>query len=307
MYAAGLAQARRLDAPCEVNLAFYRHVRPARNYSYSYGLDVFDSGVVVPDDDAAHQPVFLGLPAVPAATIWHNRIGSHIPTALGGPPVFMERSFRFDDRIDQITPGTTILGMFQSWKYFADIEDELRDRMTRLTEPSDWYLSMVDQIHPGQGAIALNVRRGDYVLPEQQRIQGLATRDYYAESLSHLRRMGFDGPIYVASDSLDAVMQEFDGLGKMLPIAPPPGVNPYEVLLLLSRVDALVAANSTFSWWAGFLGERPGHVVVAPRPWLTQANLDTRDLLPGHWLTLDRDGRRDSSHLEDQQTTEYAA
>lgn len=289
MYAAGLAQARRLEVPYYVNLAFFRTVKPKRVYGYSYGLDVFDSGVIVPEGTAFHRPVFLGLPAVPAASVWHNRVSPHLPATA--PPVFMEQSFEYDERIEKITPGTTILGMFQSWRYFAgtQIEDEIRRRMSTLTQPSDWYLSMASQMLPGRGSIALNVRRGDYVLPEQQRIQGLATRDYYARALHHLRRMGFDGKVYVASDSLDLALAELAALGEVVPIDPPAGTNPFEVLLLLSRADALVAANSTFSWWAGFLGERPDTVVIAPRPWLTRSDISTRDLLPKNWLTLDRD------------------
>jgi hypothetical protein len=60
-------------------------------------------------------------------------------------------------------------------------------------------------------------------------------------------------------------------------------------VLILSRVDGLVIANSSFSWWAGFIGERPGRVVIAPRPWFTQTKLDTRDLLLPDWLSVDRD------------------
>jgi hypothetical protein len=86
------------------------------------------------------------------------------------------------------------------------------------------------------------------------------------------------------------VSEEFAGMGEFEWIDPPPGTNPYEVVLVLSRVDALVTANSSFSWWAGYLGKRKGHVVIAPRPWFTQADMDTRDLLPPDWLTLDRNG-----------------
>ena len=203
--------------------------------------------------------------------------------------MFMEKSFAYDPRLREVQPGTTVLGIFQSWRYFADCGDEIRERMCRLTKPSDWYLEMCEKIQPGTGNIGLQVRRGDYVLPEQQKIQGLATRAYYERSLSQLRRMGFDGPVYLATDSPAAVREEFAGIGEFIPIDPPSGIHPFEVVLILSRVDGLVIANSSFSWWAGFIGERPGRVVIAPRPWFTRTNIDTRDLLPPHWLTLDRD------------------
>jgi hypothetical protein len=147
---------------------------------------------------------------------------------------------------------------------------------------------MSEAIVPGRGAVALHVRRGDYVLPEQQRVQGLVTEDYYVRALDVLQRMGFDGTVFVASDSIDLAVKELHGVAHVVPIDPPPGTKDFEVLLLLSRADALVAANSSFSWWAGYLGTRPGHVVLAPRPWMTRVDFDTRDLLPKDWLTLDR-------------------
>ncbi len=166
---------------------------------------------------------------------------------------------------------------------------EIRDRMRRLTKPSYWYLEICEKIQPGADNRGLQVRRGGYVLPEQQKRQGLASRAYYERSLSQLRRMGFDGPVYLATDSPAAVREEFARIGEFIPIDPPSGIHPFEVVLILSRVDGLVIANSSFSWWTGFIGERPRRVVIAPRPWLTRSDIDTRDLLPPHWLTLDRE------------------
>ena len=285
-YAVVFAQARRMSVPCYVNKGFFEHVRPERTYHYEYELDVFDNGLVVPSDSSYHLPIYLGFPTIPTARFWHNRVPPVLPGT--SKAVFMEDSFAYDPRLRDIQPGTTAIGMFQSWRYFDDCGPELRERMSRLTKPSDWYLEMCEKIKPGSGSIGLHVRRGDYVLPEQQKIQGLATRAYYERSLTDLRRMGFDGPVYLATDSPESVREEFAGMGEFLPIDPPRGVNPFEVVLLLSRVDGLVIANSSFSWWAGFIGERPGRVVIAPRPWFTQAGADTRDLLPPDWLTLDR-------------------
>jgi hypothetical protein len=287
-YAAVFAQALRLGVPCYVNKAYFERVRPERTYEYEYELDIFDNGLITPAENAYHLPVYLGFPSVAAARLWHNRVTPLLPGT--GNPVFMEESFSYDRRLREVRPGTTVLGNFQSWRYVDDLGDEIRDRMSRLTKPSDWYLDMCEKIQPGAGNVALHVRRGDYMRPEQQKIQGLATRGYYQRSLSYLRRVGLDGPVYLATDSPDVVREEFKGMGEFLPIDPPPDSHPFEVVLLLSRADGLVIANSSFSWWAGYIGERPGRVVIAPRPWFTQKNVDTRDLLPPDWLTLYRNG-----------------
>jgi hypothetical protein len=287
-YAAVLAQAQRLGVPCYVNKAFFEHVRPERAFTHGYELDVFDNGLVVPEAAAYHRPVYLGFPAIPLARRWHNQSVPIVPGTSSR--IFMERSFAYDPRFRDVQPGTTVLGFFQSWRYFSDCGDEIRARVSRLAQPSDWYLELCEEIRPGTGSIGLNVRRGDYLLPHVQRVHGLATRAFYDRALAHLRRVGLDGPVYLASDSLDAVRAEFSGMSEFRLLDPPAGVHPLEVALLLSRVDGLVIANSSFSWWAAFIGERPGQVVIAPRPWFTQGGFDTSDLLPSHWLTLDRNG-----------------
>lgn len=286
-YAAGLAQARRLECPSYVSLGFYGDAQPGRKYTFHYALDSFDNGLIVPEDEAAHRPIMRGLPAVTTANIWGKLVGRRLAGAAGG--VFTEASFAYDPRIERIEVGTTLLGFFQSWRYFDSVAEEVRGRMLRLRDPSSWYLDMIQQIQPGDGSIILNVRRGDYVLPETQAYHGLATRRYYARALDLIRRMGIDGTVYVMTDSTDDVLAEFAGLATLVPIQPPPGTDPFELIALLAQPDGLVAANSSFSWWGGWLGERPGRPVIAPRPWFTKRSLNTRDLLPPSWITLDRE------------------
>jgi Glycosyl transferase family 11 len=288
IYAAGLSAARGLGVPCYANRGFFGTIGPKRTYSTTYDLDQFDSGLVIPEEDRFHEPVDLGFETFPRlGHVWFNEIAPRVPGSR--EQVFMESGFPYDPRIEEISPGTTILGFFQSWKYFADIAQEVRDRILTGREPSDWYLAMCKQLTPGSGSIVVNMRRTDYKLGEQRAFHGLATREYYFRALDIMRRLGLDGPVYVASDSLDDAMAEMQGVENLVPIAPPPGVHPIEVLRILARCDGFIAANSTFSWWGGFLGEREDHVVVAPRPWFTATHLDTRDLLPPNWLTLERD------------------
>jgi hypothetical protein len=287
-YSTALRAARRLGVPCYANLGFFRGPRPKRNYEKVYALGGFASDLVVPLDDRYHRPLFLAQPMQTYSRVWYRYLSRLAPT-FGAPPVFAERSNLYDARIEDVEPGTTLLGGFQSWRYFDDIREEIQARLTALTHPSEWYSSAARDLRPGSGAIALNVRRGDYMLPQQQVRQGLVGRGYYLQAARLLRQMGLDGPIYVASDSLSVALGELRGLKNVVPIDPPPGTDPLEVLVLLSRADGLAIGNSTFSWWAAYLGARPEQVVVAPRPWVVRSGRDTRDLLPRSWLTLDRD------------------
>ena len=61
-------------------------------------------------------------------------------------------------------------------------------------------------------------------------------------------------------------------------------------LCLMSLCSGGIIANSSFSWWGAYLQKDRGQI-IAPNPekWFGSAmeNLDTSDILPGYWTTLD--------------------
>jgi hypothetical protein len=54
-------------------------------------------------------------------------------------------------------------------------------------------------------------------------------------------------------------------------------------LTLMAACRHFLIANSSLSWWAGWLGERSGKKVIAPARWFLAKDKDTRDLLPESW------------------------
>ncbi len=58
-------------------------------------------------------------------------------------------------------------------------------------------------------------------------------------------------------------------------------------LMTLSMCDSQIIANSSFSWWAAWLGE--GEFVVYPKPWYGFAlqNINTEMMFPEYWTALD--------------------
>lgn len=285
-YGAGLAQARRLGVPLSLNLAFFRHKRPIReNYAKTFELDAFDHGATIPEDPRYHAHPLLALPAVPAARFWHNTVQKRLPQIT--PPVFMERSLDYDPRIETVKAGTTLVGFFQSLRYLESVLPELRTRIPRLTNPSSWYVETTERLAADKGAILLHVRRSDFMLAQNRAVQGVVGRGYYDNALRVVRRLGYGGPVYVVSDSIDVAMDELHGLDDLIPLVSPPGTKSLEILLAMSKTNALVVANSSFSWWAGVLGSQENRTVVAPRPWMV-AERDTHDLFPVDWMTLGR-------------------
>ena len=48
----------------------------------------------------------------------------------------------------------------------------------------------------------------------------------------------------------------------------------------MSLCDANIITNSTFSWWAAWLGERPNKLIIAPEKWFgPEGPQDQQDIM----------------------------
>ena len=76
-------------------------------------------------------------------------------------PVVEEKSFHFDEELYNNCPDfVSLLGFFQSEKYFLNVREELLEDFTFLDEISDPCKEMIGGV---DNPIALHVRRTDYI------------------------------------------------------------------------------------------------------------------------------------------------
>jgi hypothetical protein len=62
-------------------------------------------------------------------------------------------------------------------------------------------------------------------------------------------------------------------------------MNELEDLYLLSQMDAIIICNSSFSWWASYLGKQKQ--VIAPKRWFgIKGPQDYQDIYNKNWIVL---------------------
>lgn len=100
--------------------------------------------------------------------------------------------------------------------------------------------------------LAIHIRRGDYLYKRHNK-HGLITENYlFKESQKQLSKADFDG-IKIFSDSPELVdISIFKNLHKNIVIDE--GGDPIDVFKRMSNQKGLIASNSSFSLWAGLLG-----------------------------------------------------
>ena len=193
---------------------------------------------------------------------------------------FFERGKQYDPHIEKISPGTVLNGYFQSPRYFQGVEQQLVDELVDSPDSTRWFEEMKQQIS-SPNSVAIHVRRGDYLTQPAGSPHAPLSLDYYQRALARLQHDSEQHNFYVFSDDPNVQPAEVGLDNKMVTIVKPPRNSPpVESLRLIAQASTIITANSSFSWWAGWLGStRGGAKVFMPSPWYTDEPVINHDIL----------------------------
>ena len=191
-----------------------------------------------------------------------------------------ERSSRYSPENLSPRDPSTMLGYWQSEKYFKDIENEVRTSFTFRNRLSNYALETIREIE-NSDSIAIHVRRTDFF--DHLAFHGMPTLDYYRESIRLIRSYYPNTKAFVFSDDRQWCRENFPGDFRIVE-----GRTKHEDLQLMSLCNHIVLANSTFSWWAAWLGDtKARRIVIAPKNWFAPSSgVDTTDIVPERWMRL---------------------
>lgn len=207
-------------------------------------------------------------------------------TPIRNGAVVTEKHFHFDRSLLDHRGEAYLTGYWQSEKYFADIADTIRGDFALREEPSARFEQLREEI-AGVCAVALHVRRGDYVHhPQIRKSHGALPLAYYREAVDTLSR-GVDSPhFFVFSDEPEWTAAHLQLDAPHTHVTGAPADAPHEDLHLMAHCAHHILSNSTFGWWGAWLRPTPGQVVIAPRRWFARPGFDTGDLIPERWRRI---------------------
>ena len=188
--------------------------------------------------------------------------------------VEQERFFHFDQELfDKCPNEISLLGFFQSERYFSNIKDSIKEDFTFLPNILEPVEEMAKQLnHP----IALHVRRTDYLTNSENHAN--LPLDYYRSALAQ-----FDDTrqVIVFSDDPKWCMEQeiFSNDRFIVSESEDNAID----MCLMTKCSGHIIANSSFSWWGAWLAD--SKKVIAPSLWFGPNNKDktTRDLIPERW------------------------
>jgi hypothetical protein len=183
-----------------------------------------------------------------------------------GIPVLKEAldDHRFTAHFLDAPQSCVLMGYFQTPWYFGSIEQTLREelRMDHLRwspatrRAADRFVS--------SASVAVHVRRTDYVGNQNADICGPT---YYRRAMDRLRGRHEGLQFHLFSDDPGWCHQHLAAPdAEVCDLAEAEG-DPLHDLYLMSQARHHVIANSSYSWWAAWLGKRPGQEVLMPDVW----------------------------------------
>jgi len=226
-------------------------------------------------------------------------------------PSYREPNFGYKPLPSNTATRTTplkLVGYFQSPKYFADVQDEIYEKMQLLEQQKQIQTMFAESVWFSCGVvtIAMHFRIGDY--KHIQEAHPILTLDYYKKALNHVIKNAHLPELNKMTNPIKFNVlifnQECDNhviLDHMRELRNDPNLSrvcrfykindmfdDWKQLLLMSVCNHNIIANSTFSWWGAYLNQNPSKIVCYPSTWFGPAlkNHDTRDLFPVDWVKM---------------------
>lgn len=189
----------------------------------------------------------------------------------------------------------TFSGYWQSENYFKNVD--LSQDLSLRRSPSEKSLEVAQQISLSN-SVFLHIRRTDTLAARGKAFHGLIPLDYYHRSIRYLADRIGKFRLFVFSDDIEWCKQNLPWADVFVDHNKP-GVSVLpdnevqkttdgteeEDLWLMSLCKHGITANSSFSWWGGYLIQNPAKIVISPDQWFVGENNGlSRDLIP--WLRL---------------------
>ncbi len=179
----------------------------------------------------------------------------------------------FNPTFPEAPADCALFGYFQSWRYFASIEEELRAELTNLLEKGSGQnhratVARASGPQPSSltdpASVAVHVRRGDFLRNPDFQVCDAA---YYQSAMDEMRARLSNPRFHIFSDDPAWCRRTFSSPDTDIIDSGTAAANPLCDLRLMSLASHHIIANSSYSWWAAWIGKKPGQHVILPDRW----------------------------------------
>ena len=172
------------------------------------------------------------------------------------------------------------IGYFQSYLFSDEAQVKSLYKIQKTSQVSQVFT--ISEKLKVSDKVVVHVRRGDYLQEEDFGVLGI---EYYSQAITYFTNLGFQ-QFLVFSDEPETAKVLFARFkGIKIQFFEELDLSSSQILEIMSHGAGFIIANSTFSWWAGYLKKDSLATVVAPNKWFAH-KIDPNMLLPSEWVRI---------------------
>ncbi|MCH8466616.1 MAG: alpha-1,2-fucosyltransferase [Roseinatronobacter sp.] len=203
-----------------------------------------------------------------------------------GYPFIRQPTHNYWADFDKITTSGYLAGYWQSSKYFANSEAEVRQAFSFKDNLTGRNLEIVNKVR-SENSVAIHIRRGDYISdPGSLKFHGFCDWNYYDKAVSIIIEKTGASKFYIFSDEPEVARLHFQDTRSFEIVDWNTGRSSYRDMQIMSHCRHHIIANSTFSWWGAWLADSPEQVVVAPSSWFQGSDEQIVDIYEPDWIII---------------------
>lgn len=286
-YAIGRSLAERYKTKFELDLTFMLNRLPRKDLVFrNYDLGIFN----ISENFTLLSRLAMKNGIVKNAAYPALRLYLEASDILGKKYwVWEKQNYLFDENILTLNGDVHLDGHWQSYKYFKEIEHLIRKDFTFKLNFDAKSAELAREIQ-SVNSVCVNVRRSDYITSAiNSSFFGVSSADYYKEAEKIISDKISDPHFFIFSDDMDWCKNNLNFTGKVKFVGHEYAGDKFQYYLrLMTLCKHYIISNSTFAWWGAWLNTSPDKIVIAPKQWVTDKNINinTSDLIPPSWIRI---------------------
>jgi hypothetical protein len=277
--------------------ALGKSIEQQKSYCVKYDLTYYNR---IPDGDTPRKPYILNFcdDSYIASEVEIRQVQGKAKSRIGN--VFRKLSGQEnriteednDDStkefVDQLEDNRYLIGYWQNECYFKNIERSIRETF----DFSSWKLDVASQkrlneIKTSEHSTSIHVRAGDYLSEQNRKTFGdICTSDYYRRACDYILNKYPETVFYLFSNDVEWTKThiELPYDRTVIVSSSLDTTEDWEEMFLMSSCKNNIIANSSYSWWGGWLNTNPQKTVISPSRW--QNGNDNAQIICKEWITI---------------------
>jgi len=193
-----------------------------------------------------------------------------------------EKGYNYDSQVLSNKGNIYLNGFWQTEQYFKDIEEIIRKDFTFKATPNAININHIKNIN-AVNSVSIHFRRGDYITNSSAvDFHGICEPEYYQNAINEIKNKVTNPHFFIFSDDVEWVQENFI-IDNATIISNNTASDAFEDMRLMAACKHNIIANSSFSWWAAWLNNNPDKIVIAPKRWLKNIEID---IIPVSWTKI---------------------